>query len=286
MITLVIFSMDRALQCDSLLQSIQDHGTGVSDIVVIARASSERHALAYDKMMTRHDSIVSMVSERNGVSCSSALAEVVKLADHICLTVDDQVFYRPSNFNTARAHLEKEHGFVWSWRLGRRLGVTADKTDHWLCSVAGTRDKNYRYLFHSDGALYRRGDYVRLLDMYVPGWETKSYIPNDLENEVARMQPAWQMSVGPHVGPLEATCKTWQLNKQSTTEGRYGAPWCTIPETKLDALAEAFLAGKRVDNTKLYADISWTTRFQQPDSFPTHVHACEEASRFYAGLIR
>jgi hypothetical protein len=280
--TLVVFSMDRALQCDSLLRSVDDHVTGVERVIVIARATSELHARAYGEIT----SDCMLLMEKPGRSCSMLLADAVGGTDHIALAVDDQVFYRSSDFVLAVSRLGVERAFVWSWRLGHKPGVTTRWLDHWICSAAGTRDESYRYLFHSDGALYRRDDYVHMLDTYVPGWQTRALIPNDLEAGPAAAQRDWQMSVGPHVGPLEATCMTWQLNKQSTTEGRYGAPWCTIPETKLDALAEAFLAGKRVDNARLYEDTSWTTRFQQPDSLPTHVHACEEASHFYADLIR
>jgi len=273
--------MDRALQCDSLLRSIDDNVTGISRVVVIARATTELHERAYGELAFDGD-----LWMENGVPCSTLLADAVDGCTYVTLAVDDQVFYRPTDFTNAIGTFEDEKAFVWSWRLGHKTGVTSARTDHWICSAAGTRDESYRYLFHSDGALYRRGDYVRLLDRYVPGWQKRALIPNDLEAGPAAAQREWQMSVGPHVGPLEATCMTWQLNKESSTRGRYGAPWCEIPETRLDALAEAFLAGRRVDNVKLYADTSWTTRFQRHDSLPTHVYACEEASRFYADLIR
>jgi hypothetical protein len=283
--TLIIFSMDRALQCDSLINSVRDHVTGVNRVVVIARATSELHAKAYNVLGCSYTEYeILLETHKHGLT--SLLSKIVYSADldYVAIAVDDQIFYRPSDFTTAVGALEDEKAFVWSWRLSHKPGETEIKNKYWL--DAAPKDEVYRYLWHSDGALYRRDHYVRMLNTYIPLWPTQRLIPNDIEARIASAAHEWQPSVGPHVGPLNATCMTWQINKEKSTAGVWASPWCTIPETELDVLAQAYLNGKRTDNLALYTDLSWTTRFNRPGAYPTHVSAGEEASRFYAALIR
>jgi hypothetical protein len=302
MVTLVVFSMDRALQLDSLLHSIADHVTGVEHVVVIARASSELHQRAYDQLEACSSQLVTIVREdsatRPGVPLGAALAAAIERFDsitHVGFAVDDMIFYRPSDYAVAAKVLDMRKGSVWSWRLGHRepahIDFQFDHTLHemWWSCPSITDDRDYRYLFHTDGALYRRERLVTTLDVGMhgmPGWRDISFTPNAMESYCASWVSVHRAGLGPHLGPIAPTCITWQLNKESTTKGKYGAPWCEIPETNLDAMAAAYLAGKRVDNAALYADTGWTTRFNPPGARSTHVHACEEASNFYARLIR
>lgn len=288
MITLVIFSKDRAMQLDSLLRSVKDHCTGIEHIAVLFRATSPLHNRAYDKLIDSLDSsdkfVMTLWPETVESPSQQLLAALQETEpDHVGLAVDDQIFYAPSDFKRAAKVLDDLRGFVWSWRLGRRTDYDYfDDDDYWITSPL-TPDPDYGYVFHSDGALYQRKTYVQMLDRYLPAWRTGHYIPNDLEAVVAAQKARWGVSVGPHLGPLQPTCITWQLNRVQT---RYGSPAAEIHATNTDALAEAFVAGKRVDNARLYADLSWRTKFNPPGARPTHVYACEEASKFYAEGIR
>jgi hypothetical protein len=271
--------MDRAMQCDSLLSSIRDHVTGVDRVVVIARATSELHERSYELLADTRAG-VSVLRESADRTLPWLLSNVINGVDYVCINVDDQIFYRPSDFGAAVAALAIEAAFVWSWRLGYMQGQTTRQGDYWAAMDA--QDEIYRYLWHSDGALYRQRDYVSMLDERIPEWRTRTLIPNDLEGLVVR----GGIPTGLHLGPPRATCMTWQINKESSTAGVWGGAWRTVPGTELDELARAYLAGKRVDNAALYADTSWTTRFNPPGAYPTHVSACEEASLFYASLIK
>lgn len=291
MITLVVFSMDRALQCDSLLRSVVDHCTGLDRVVVLAKASSDLHIEAYRTLraLGEYDELTVNGAE-GGLPLGEDIFQAVNDSQHTVLAVDDQLFYAPSDFAWAVEEMRLNDAFVWSWRLGHKPGVTQVLTgrgaDYWMCPPR-VADFDYAYLFHSDGALYRTEDYVAKLDRYLPDWRTGKYIPNDFEGAVAGRLAEWNSSAGVHLGPRDPTCITWQINKeQSTRRKQYGSPWHETTETALDALAEAYLAGKRVDNQALYADTSWTTRFNPPGVRPTHVWACEESSRFYTSMIR
>ncbi len=281
----IIFSMNRALQCDSLLTSLEDHATGIDTTAVICRTTSRLHIDAYDKAAELHPN-ADFCAETEGFGCTQWLKRVLgtyKDITHVCINVDDQIYFRPADFQRA-ATTVAHPVFIWSWRLGHTPPWTYGLKTHW--AARDSADKHYGYLWHSDGALYELEAYLRMLNGSTPNWRTDSnLIPNDLEQNAAMYCPIWGQRLI-HCGPLEQTCITWQINKESTTESNYKAPWATVPETELNALAAAFLAGKRVDNQKLYNDLSWTTRFQKPTSAPTHIEACPEAAAFYATLLR
>lgn len=283
MIVAVVFSMDRAMQCDSLLRSMYANCVGLDRIVVIARATSDLHATAYDRLSERLSPPFEVHFETRGASVH--LADAIEGASHVCINVDDQFYYNKADFGWAARVLDAEQAFVFSWRLGAHA-THAPLADFgqlaWRCNSNADPAGDYGYVFHSDGALYDAGVYKAHLNLALPDWQQKAYIPNALEAEgVARTR----MAGFRHVGPVEPSCITWQLNKQSTTKGLYGAPWVSVPETELDAMAQAFLAGKRVDNDRLLADKSWIRRFTTGTS-RRHVRACGEAAQFYAGLIR
>jgi len=290
----IIFSMDRAMQCESLLRSMDDMCTGINHITVICRATGQLHEDAYTRLMSEERKVsTTFIQEGRGFGLAAALEDTVRTApdgSYVCINVDDQIYYRPADFRYAVSVLVERYAFVWSWRLGDPdwHHPNPHRGGYWLRENSPGRD--HGYLWHSDGALYCREDYLRVLDGAAAAaeagleWKKQSLTPNHLETIGVTHPHLWRNRR--HVGPSKPCCMTWQVNKESTTAGRFGAPWKTVPETELDVLAQAFLNGKRVQNDLLYKDHSWTQRFQQPDGIPTHVRACEEASKFYASLIR
>ncbi len=304
MIQAVIYSMDRAMQLDSLLRSLQDLAMGLDGIAVIYRATSDLHRSAYDLLRRENgdspEFIPVVFHEEKDKGVSGILSDILSKTEFVCLNVDDQVYFKKTLFQISREALY-DNAFVWSWRLGplqdpswvRQTTSFGDSfTASWayyVCEDPNRAEPSHSYLWHTDGAVYRSSDYRRVLDLACPGWEQMKLIPNDLELMGARAESLWPLRR--HAVPPEPTCMTWQINKETTTVRKYKAPWVTIPETEVDAMAEAFLRGCRVRNDLLYASLQnpipeWTTRFQQPNSLPTHVRACEEASAFYASLIQ
>jgi hypothetical protein len=289
MITLVVFSKDRAMQLDSLLRSVKDHCTGITWVAAIVAASSDLHERAYDALAPEYEELggFTMLRQRAIGGLGSALGLACKHGDHLALAVDDQLFYAPSDFRWAVKELDTERAFVWSWRLGQGANDAADTCDgsFWQCSALSS-DRDYGYLWHSDGVLYKTADYTKMLDAQLPDWRTGAYTPNDLEGLVAAKRKLWAPHVGPHLGPLEPTCITWQLNL-ARRDYASGSPAFELPETRLDVLAEAYLAGKRVDNEKLYTALRENPlRWNRPGDRPTHIRACEEASLYWASCVR
>jgi hypothetical protein len=296
MITLVVFSKDRAMQLDSLLRSVKDHCAGIDFVFVLWQASSDLHLETYKHVAPRGAADFAIrlcMYPQHSKPLGEAVADVLTWhggASHVALAVDDQLFYRSSDFKIAAETLDEHLGFVWSWRLGYDPEFTEEcpcplegLATHWL-TTSYTQSPDYNYLWHSDGALYRTITYQAKLDMCLPDWRTGKYTPNDLEAAVAGRKSTWAASAGPHLGPSKPTCVTWQLNR---TQTKYGSPAAEIPETNLDVLARAYLEGKRVDNERLYVALRKDPqRFNPPGARPTHVYACEEASRFWASAIR
>ena len=290
MISLVIFSKDRAMQLDSLLRSVKDHCTGIDRISVVAKASSRLHVDAYYRLRDHggYDELV-VSDSHGGAPLGHELSLAIEDSEHTIVAVDDQLFYRLSDFKLAAATLDEHAGFVWSWRLGYDPEFTEECPcvegcyTHWL-TTSFVQSPDYSYLFHSDGALYKTATYTGKLDMYLPDWRTGDYIPNDLEAAVAAKRSRWAVSAGPHLGPLEPTCITWQLNRVQT---KYGSPAGESLDTALNQLALAYLDGRRVDNERLYELLQTDAqRFNPPGARPTHVYACEEASKFWVGCVR
>lgn len=291
MITLVVFSKDRAMQLDSLLRSMRDNCRGISHVHVVAKASSRLHIDAY-KRLSKTDLLydeLTIDGPGGGLPLGRYVADALvhgpaNPSDHVALAVDDMLFYRASDFADAAEKLDRVRAFVWSWRLGRKADTdNLYNESYWIGSPL-TSDPDYGYTFHSDGAVYRTSDYVMMLDKYLADWRAGAYTPNDLEAAVASHRARWAPIVGPHIGPLKPTCITWQLNRVQT---KYGSPAAEIVDTKVDVLAERYLNGLRVDNEKLYAMLEENAfRFNPPGARPTHVYASEEASRFWVSCIR
>lgn len=284
------------MQLDSLLRSVKDHCTGIGHVAVLAKASSQLHIDTYKRLREGelYDELT-VAGPDGGLPLGHDLACLTDdyaegiPTDHLALAVDDQLFYAPSDFTKAAFSLDEHQAFVWSWRLGRPMShqpcaCPFDEADpHWLVSALYS-DADYGYLWHSDGALYKTADYLKMLDKYLPDWRTGTYTPNNLEAAVAGRKRDWAPHRGPHLGPLSPTSITWQLNRVQT---KYGSPAAEIPETNTDALAQAYLEGKRVDNDALYGVLNANPlRWNPPGARPTHVWACEEASEFWASCVR
>lgn len=267
MIRVIVFSKDRPFQVESLVRSLRELATGVDEIVVVAVASTSAAREGY--LVMRQETGCKLVFEAQPGASTRELQALFEGADFVGFTVDDQLFFRPSDYRLAARALVEDDAFLWSWRLSAKLTVTDDRGLWWRCSSG---EGSYGYLFHTDGSLYETKALVAFFDRALPAWRVGRYTPNDLEGRTVRY------ARGLHVGPFEKTCVSFALNKVTTAVGAT-ALWCAVAETTPEALIEAFLAGRRFDNAAFYLRAAeW--------SAGTHVPATQEAARFYASLIR
>lgn len=266
MIRVIVFSKDRPFQCESLVRSLRDQATGIDEIVVVASATLPGAREGY--VVLERESRCRLIFERS--SCVRELPALFTDADFVGLAVDDQTFFRPSDYGLASRALVEDEAFLWSWRLSGKVGTTEDRGSWWRCTQGAPGP--YGYLFHTDGSLYEKKALVRFLDRAIPTWRFSEYTPNDFEGR------AVGYAIGRHVGPFEKTCVSFQLNKV-TSAAAARAPWFSMPETQTEALVDAFLAGRRFDNETFYRVAPGWAR-------ETHVSATREAAEFYASLIR
>lgn len=100
-ITFIIFSKDRALQLDGLLQSMLHHVSGTYSVKVLYHASDGRHLEAYEEVSKRvtANHAVEWTQESNFcLDLVNTLRAVT--TEFVCFLVDDIIFIRPFNPDT------------------------------------------------------------------------------------------------------------------------------------------------------------------------------------------
>lgn len=119
-ITFVIFSKDRALQLDCLLQSMLHHVSGTYSIRALYCASTDAHQIAYQEVTDRvqYTHQIRWIQEHNFHSDLEATLKAVE-TESVCFLVDDIVFIRPLNLDEIDSNAIRT-GIV-SLRLGRNI---------------------------------------------------------------------------------------------------------------------------------------------------------------------
>jgi hypothetical protein len=119
-ISFIIFSKDRALQLDGLLQSMLHHVTGTYSVHVLYYTSSKAHYSAYQDVTKRAQDAhtIQWTQETNFHSDLVSTLKAVE-TESVCFLVDDIVFIRPVDLDTI-PHEAIRTGIV-SLRLGRNI---------------------------------------------------------------------------------------------------------------------------------------------------------------------
>lgn len=118
--TFVIFSKDRALQLDGLLQSMFFHIKGVFLIRIIYQASNEAHNYAYKELAedTRNSERILWTKEK--IFSTDLVNNIQDIqTETVCFLVDDIVFIRPLDLDTLN-YGEIRRGIL-SLRLGKNI---------------------------------------------------------------------------------------------------------------------------------------------------------------------
>ena len=293
----LVFSYDRPLQLWGLVRSLLDNtDLGPDQIVCLCRASRARFHAAYhtvEKELGCH-----IVQENHLYSRPlsrllrpSLVRLVLKAsagAEYVAFAVDDMMYFRQARFEEAMAHLQSNPDVcLWSWRIG------VDLQPHPSLEVAqgGWRVRHaetpmpYRYIFHTDGSVFRRRDLVSWLNL-LPAWGKWRYNLNSIEAWLARYSEAnrEQLPVGGlHAGPREQACITWQINKVTTGGARY---YARAESTSPERLLNVFENGGRICYASLYGYSDWLLECNRDwDQPPTHVAPTEAAVKLWLGLM-
>ncbi|HVY72271.1 MAG TPA: carbamoyltransferase C-terminal domain-containing protein, partial [Verrucomicrobiae bacterium] len=249
----IIFSKDRAMQLDATLRSFAQHCHDAASVPlkVLHTASTPEHATAYAQLAAQHPS-VEFVREQNFKADFLGLA---RGAENIVLMVDDCLFIR--NFvmtDTVQALNENPDSIGCSLRLGRNTtfcyplnqpqqlpdftGVNSGLLKHrWTAA-----QHDFGYPLEVSSSVYRGADLLPLLE------KLDYQNPNTLEAALAANAAAFSQSRPALLCHAQSVAFCAPLNVvQSVYPNRKGAN----NRYTASALAQAFLAGQRIDLASL-----------------------------------
>jgi len=121
-INCIIFSFDRALQLRNLLYSLSVNASGVFDISIIYKYSTDEYNAAYEKLKSEN-----IIPDINWVKQSDNFkTDLLNLLDkekeiqYTCFGTDDDILYRKFNVNEITNCLSADEDvFCFSLRLGK-----------------------------------------------------------------------------------------------------------------------------------------------------------------------
>lgn len=183
-VTCVIFSKDRAMQLDALLESIIMYAEA-SFPIIVQYSASEIHKSSYETIIKKYKNVV-FVKE---TSVRKTLIEIIQSVktQYMFFLVDDQVFIRPFNVNLLLKKLGK--GIFASMRLGDNItnfGIRdvplypKYKKDGFFLNWKWKKNKrqyDWGYQFSVDGTIYRTIDVFRCT-LSIPFGAPNSYESN------------------------------------------------------------------------------------------------------------
>ena len=123
-IATIIFSKDRAIQLCALLETFFLNKKGDCKVVVIYKASTNKHKFAYDELVNIYGGNVDFISEteHGGFKASLKVAIGCISLGKIFFLVDDIVFTEPVDFDLLSQIDLRNH--IFSLRMGRNLSYS------------------------------------------------------------------------------------------------------------------------------------------------------------------
>lgn len=187
---LVIFSFDRPLQLYALLESVEEHMSGIEDVYVIYRASNTEYADGYKEVESRFEQAYYLKQGNNPRADFKPLtlqASFASKADYIIFAVDDIIVKDAIDLSADIDLLEQTKAYAFYYRLGKnltdcyslnrpqplpRLQEVADDVFAWQLGGASC---DWGYPHSVDMTLVRKNDIK--VDFYSMSY----YHPNTLE---------------------------------------------------------------------------------------------------------
>lgn len=203
MISSLIFSKDRALQLDLLLNSIYENfPETLNDLRVLWTASSNEFELAYQKLQVDHPRVI---FKKQGSSFFEDSYENICTANYpcVCLFTDDDILYRKARYDsTIEDLLMNDNSFVcYSLRLGRNVvhrDIEGVECQDVLPQVYSYKDLTvwdrhsiqyggyWAYPFSIDGHIFRKTDLMIIVEA-IMNWVKQNNAaenPNQLEAQM------------------------------------------------------------------------------------------------------
>ena len=122
-IDLIVFTFDRPLQFYALIKSIRSYITGVGNIYVIMRASSDEYVKAYSQIAGENPELI-WLKQGNTKKNFKVLLEralCISQAPYFMFTVDDSIVKDYVNLIECAEHLKAQQAYGFYLRLGTHL---------------------------------------------------------------------------------------------------------------------------------------------------------------------
>lgn len=199
---LIIFSKDRPLQLQALLESIELYVTGLSEVAVLCAASAPRFHHAYEQLSQKfpHVRWVYQDPEKQRSDFNALLQNIFNhmRSSYLMFAVDDMIIINTIDLTQCVNMLQKTHAYGCYLRLGRNTNYcyanSAPMRVPQLQHVAGefyswqlrTGDKCWGYPHTVDMTLYSRTtveEAIRMFghsspNLFEAHWSSKSVPPH------------------------------------------------------------------------------------------------------------
>jgi hypothetical protein len=263
-IFIVVFSKDRACQCDSLLRSLRDHFRAqTAGITVLYRATTAAFRSGYDMLMRR--SIIKGITWRPEKTFPDDVRDIVGGFGNDSLVMfltDDAVIFKHCVLDRVLDVFTDKHLFV-SLRASRTYAedtppefIAHGAYLEWKWNYSRRKWVTWNYPFSVDGNIF----HARHLKKVVGKISFKA--PNSFEGRMhAYRHTLWVKRIAYALAAAEAVVFNNPLNRVQT-EGR---TW--HKNVTAEYLNERYLAGLEIDNGELYRAAPSATHFAVPVSF-------------------
>jgi hypothetical protein len=263
-LTIVIFSKDRACQLDSLLRSIRDNGRGpCTGITVLYRATTAAFAAGYDVCMRRD--IIDNVEWRQEKIFQDDVRDIVGRMDDdslVMFLVDDTIMFRPCVLGKVIDAFTEKHLFV-SVRTSRTYPSDTQpeflKTGEfleWKWNYSRRKWVTWNYPFSVDGNIFHACHMKKVVKKVVFS------APNSFEGRMHTYRHAWWIKrISLALALPEAAVFNNPLNRVQSE----GETW--HENIAAEYLNDRYLSWMQIDNSVLYSATPIATHYAVPLSF-------------------
>jgi hypothetical protein len=247
---IVIFSKDRACQCDSLLRSIRDNFRApYVSLTVLYKASGPAFQAGYDLLAARSElQRATLRPQRSFYEDVRSLCNGLDDTSQVMFLVDDDIVFRPCDISAAAEAFTDEHLFI-SLRASRSYagdGAPRFLSDgpylEWKWNYHTRSWVTWNYPFSVDGNIFH-ADHIKKIIRNIA-----FDAPNSFEGRMHTYRHAWWIKrIKKALALPEAAVFNNPLNRVQTESETWHA------DVSADSMNEHFLNGMRIDNAALYA---------------------------------
>lgn len=123
-IVVLMFSMDRAMQCDAALRSLKLNCVDLeeADVKVICFVTTDRHDESYFQMVEDHEHQGILFIQQSPIAFEHNVLNALKGYSHVLFLVDDNIFTKKFHLEYAKISLRDNSNILtFSYRLGKNI---------------------------------------------------------------------------------------------------------------------------------------------------------------------